>query len=191
MMKPLLFVFILYSSFLSAQTVYEIPWEPGVNNAVASPTIEVGDAVKWIWSDGSPKSVTSLRGGKEVFDSGVLDGKNAYFSHTFTQLGITEYENEINPAMSGKVTVVRKLSVEDKFLKNLNFYPNPVRNNLTISSQFKLDSYQVFNVLGSLVVEGKGSGKTTRIDMSQLNSGLYFVKVVSNGMQSTLKIAKE
>lgn len=93
--------------------------------------------------------------------------------------------------MRGKVTVVGKLSVEDKFVKNLNFYPNPVRNELIISSIFKVDSYQIYNVLGTLVSEGKGSGILTQVDMSRLNSGLYFVKVTSNNLQTTLKIAKK
>ena len=76
-------------------------------------------------------------------------------------------------------------------MKNLNFYPNPVRNELIISSIFKVDSYQIYNVLGTLVSEGKGSGILTQVDMSRLNSGLYFVKVTSNNLQTTLKIAKK
>lgn len=176
---------------LSAQGVYEIIWESGINVSVASPTIEIGDTVKWIWADASPKTVTSLPGSRETFDSGLLEGAKNTFSYTFLKSGITEYENESNPNMTGKVTVLNKLSVEDKFVKNLSFYPNPVRNYLTISSYFKINSYQIYNVLGSLVAEGKASGKTTTIDMTSLNSGLYFVKVVSNNMQSTLKMAKK
>ncbi|HBL79598.1 MAG TPA: hypothetical protein DDZ79_06570, partial [Aequorivita sp.] len=30
-----------------------------------------------------------------------------------------------------------------------------------------------------------------QVDMSRLNSGLYFVKVTSNNLQTTLKIAKK
>ncbi|MCB0468288.1 MAG: T9SS type A sorting domain-containing protein, partial [Aequorivita sp.] len=112
------------------------------------------------------------------------------FSYTFTKTGITEYQNDSDPSMFGKVTVVGKLSIEEKFVKNLNFYPNPVKNNLTISSIFKIDNYQVYNILGTLVSEGKGTGNHTQVDMSRLNSGLYFVKVTSRNMQTTLKIAK-
>ncbi len=184
----LCFVFV---NFLSAQSIYEIRWERGTNASVASPTIEIGDTVKWIWTDTSPKSVTSLPRGKESFDSGLMEGLKNYFAFTFTKTGITEYENSANPVMIGKVTVVNKLSTEEKFVKNLNFYPNPVKNYLTISSQFEINNYQIYNVLGSLVAQGKGSGKTTIINMTELNSGLYFIKVVSTNMQSTLKIAKD
>ncbi|MGB3343855.1 MAG: T9SS type A sorting domain-containing protein [Aequorivita sp.] len=191
MRKITLLLFLFAFHVLSAQNVFDISWEQGINQSVASPLIEVGDTVRWTWTDGSQKSVSSLPNGIESFDSGVMTAVNSSFSHTFLKPGVTEYQNDANPAMSGKVTVVNKLSVEDKFVKNLNFYPNPVRNNLMISSLFKVDSYQIFNVLGTLVSQGKGTGTYTQVDMSRLNSGLYFVKVTSNNLQVTLKIAKQ
>ena len=191
MKKITLFLFFIATNILMSQNVVEIAWGQGINESVASPTIEVGDTVLWIWTDGSQKSVTALPNGTESFSSGTLDGLNTEFSHTFQKRGVTEYQNESNPLMRGKVTVVGKLSVEDKFVKNLNFYPNPVKNELIISSIFKVDSYQIYNVLGTLVSEGKGAGVLTQVDMSRLNSGLYFVKVTSNNLQTTLKIAKK
>lgn len=191
MKRILLILCFFIGNYINAQGVYEIYWEPGITTAMASPTIQMGDTVKWIWTESSQKTVTSLPRSKENFDSGILEGKSKTFSYTFLKPGITEYENEVNPEMAGKVTVVSRLSMEDKFLKNLNFFPNPVKNYLTISSQFKISNYQIYNVLGSLVAEANTSGRTITIDMSNLNSGLYFVKVVSNNMESSLKIAKK
>lgn len=175
----------------TGQSVYEIHWEIGTHTSLTSPTIEIGDTIKWIWTDSEQKSVTSLPKSRENFDSGLLDGVDKSFSYTFSKAGITEYENEANPSMVGKVTVAHKLSLEDKFVKNLNFYPNPVKNYLTISSLFKITGYKIYNVLGSKVAEGNSLDRTTTIDITKLNSGLYFVKVFSNNMQSTLKIAKK
>jgi plastocyanin len=178
-------------NILTSQNVVEIAWGQSINESVASPTIETGDTVLWTWKDSSQKSVTSLPNGSEDFDSGSLKGMNHEFSYTFTKTGITEYQNDSDPSMHGKVTVVSKLSTEDKFVKNLNFFPNPVKNDLTISSIFKVEGYQIYNILGTLVSEGKGTGVLTQVDMSRLNSGLYFVKVTSGSMQTTLKIAKK
>lgn len=190
-MKKITFFFcFIVINMLSAQSVYEISWAQGIETSVASPTIEIGDTVVWTWNDGSQKSVSSLNG-TETFDSGLLEGKNNEFSYTFNSQGSTEYQNDSNPLMQGTVTVVAKLSSEDKFVKNLNFYPNPVKSDLLISSLFKIDSYQIYNVLGTLVSEGKGGGSYTQVDMSRFNSGLYFVKVTSKNMQATLKIAKK
>ncbi len=191
MKKITLFLCFIAMNVLSAQNVFEIAWGQGINESVASPTIEVGDTVLWTWIDGTQKSVSALPNGSENFDSGSLKGINNDFSYTFSKTGVTEYQNDSDSSMHGKVTVVGKLSTEDKFVKNLNFYPNPVKNDLIISSLFKIDNYQIYNVLGTLVSEGKGTGNYTQVDMSRLNSGLYFVKVTSNGMQTTLKIAKK
>ncbi len=190
MKKITLLLCFITMNILTAQNVVEIAWGQGINESVASPTIEVGDTVLWIWADASQKSVASLSNGTETFDSGTLKGVNNDFSYTFSKTGVTEYQNDSDPSMHGKVTVVGKLSIEEKFVKNLNFYPNPVKNELTISSIFKIDSYQIYNVLGTLVTEGKGTSNITQVDMSRLNSGLYFVKVTSRNMQTTLKIAK-
>ena len=192
-MKKITLIFcLIFIGTLSAQSVYEISWEQGITGSAASPMIELGDTVLWTWNDGSYKSVSSLSNGSESFDSGILKGSQGSFTHTFSNLGVTEYQNDNNPNMKGTVTVVDRLSTEDKFVKNLSFYPNPVRNSLTISSLFKIANYQIYNVLGTLVAEGKGTGNVTKVNMDMLNSGLYFVKIFSvNNMQSTLKIAKE
>lgn len=191
MRKITLILCLVFISFLNAQSVYEISWEQGISSSAASPTIERGDTVIWTWTDdGILKSVSSLSNGSDSFDSGMLKGSQSSFSYTFSNIGVTRYRNENNPDMKGKVTVVDKLSAEDKFLKNLSFYPNPVKNQLTITSLFKIDHYQIYNVLGSLVGEGTSSVRRVNIDMTQLNSGLYFVKVISGNMQTTLKIAK-
>lgn len=188
--KITLFLFFFTLNLLSAQNIYEIAWQEGVALSVASPTIEIGDTIIWTWKENSSKSVTSING-TESFDSGFLKGTNNDFAYTFLKQGSTEYQNDSNPLMRGKVTVVPKLSAEEKFIKNLNFYPNPVKSELVISSLFKVETYQIYNVLGTLVSQGTGSGTNTLVDMSRLDSGLYFVKVTAKNMQTSMKIAKK
>lgn len=190
MRKIILIICLIYITSVSAQSVYEVSWEEGISNSAASLTIEVGDTVLWTWADNSVKTVSSLENGSEFFDSGTIDGPRSSFSHTFKALGVTEYHNKNNLGMRGKIKVVKRLSIEEKFVKNLSFYPNPVKNSLTISSLFKVERYQIYNALGSIVLEGKGGGNITKVDMDRLNSGLYFVNVFAeNSLQSTLKIA--
>lgn len=191
MRKITLLLFFVAINNLTGQNVYRIAWGEDFIESVASPTIEVGDTVLWVWTDASQKSVASLPNGGETFSSGPLSGLGAEFSYTFRKMGVTQYQNELDSSMRGKVTVVGNLSVEDKFVKNLNFYPNPVKNELTIASIFNIDSYQIYNVLGTLVSEGNGTGLVTQVAMGRLNSGLYFVKVISGNLQTTLKIAKK
>lgn len=190
MKKLTLFLILILSNFTVAQSTYEISWDSVSEIQTVNLTIEIGDTVKWIWSDGQSKSVTSLPGGREVFDSGVIQGRQKSFSHTFLKPGVTRYENEVNPMMNGAITVVQNLSAQDKFLKNLNYYPNPVTTHLYLTSIFPIDSFEIYNVLGTLVMKGKGNTKKPRIDMSALNSGMYFIKITCENIQTTLKITK-
>lgn len=186
----LLLAFLTVCSF-QAQTTFDIDWQQGVNGPAASLTIEVGDIVRWTWGDALPHSVTSLAGSQETFDSGILTGMGTEFSWGFNEVGINDYQCDVHfGSMFGTITVVEILSVEDKFVENLSYYPNPVNDELTIFSLYKLDNIQIYNVLGSLVFQGNGGGNYTKVDVSRLNSGLYFVKVKSDDMEATLKIAK-
>lgn len=184
--------FFVITSIYS-QNTYDLDWAIGINGPAASVTIETGDAVRWTLTDNVSHTITSIPGSSvQTFDSGTLSGMGTQYSFTFSVVGANEYKCNFHPgSMFGTITVEQTMSISDKFVKNLNFYPNPVKNELTISSLFKVDSYQIYNVLGSLVLEGKGTGNITQVDMSRMNSGLYFVKVTSNNLQTTLKIAKK
>ncbi len=91
---------------------------------------------------------------------------------------------------SSTTTEMENLSVQDKFIKNIQFFPNPVTDKLTISSLYKVDRYQIYNTIGSKIAEGEGTGNYTNINMSRMNSGFYFVKITSGDLQSTFKITK-
>lgn len=189
--KITLIIMCLVAPFISAQTTYDILWKIGVNGVPASPTLELGDTVKWTWDDGLPHSVTNKPGSQETFDSGIESGSGFEYSYTFNEEGINDYQCDVHPgSMFGTVTVMPVLAIEDKFVKNLSFYPNPVKNDLTVFSLFKLDKYDIYNVLGAKVGSGKGTGNYTQIDLANLTSGMYFVKVASGDLRATLKVAK-
>lgn len=186
----LFFLVALTASMASAQATYDLDWFVGVTNANASITIEPGDTVRWTWTDAIPHSVTSDSGSQESFDSGILTGNGSQFSYTFTQVGVNPYECDVHSNMEGTITVENIVSIEDKFRMNISFYPNPVTNKLTVGSLYKLDSYKVFNVLGKLVGQGSATGNITVVDMSSLESGMYFINATSGDMESTFKVLK-
>ncbi len=177
---------------LSAQTTYDLDWAIGINGEAASLTIEVGDTVRWTWTDTLPHTVTSEAGSQETFDSGTITGNGQQYSYTFTQEGINDYLCIFHPAtMFGTITVEAELSAEDKFFKNIKLYPNPVKDRIILTSMLELDSFKLYNSLGSLVYQNTKSGHTIDYDMSHLQSGIYFVVVSSNGLNKTFKIVKK
>jgi len=88
-------------------------------------------------------------------------------------------------------TVVTNLSNESFVFNNLHFYPNPVKNNLTISNTSTIDSVEISSILGQKIIVKKTNDLQTEIDLSQFTNGVYFVKVISEGQEKTVKIIKE
>jgi hypothetical protein len=69
-------------------------------------------------------------------------------------------------------------------------YPNPVKEYYTISNREDITEVQVYNILGQLQFNRTYNKNSVEIDFTALKSGLYFVKVYSEGKSDTLKVIK-
>lgn len=71
-------------------------------------------------------------------------------------------------------------------------FPNPAKNNVSIVSSFSMENYEVFNMMGqkvkSAVVDSENS---TNINISDLTSGNYIVKVYTDAGVIVKKIVVE
>lgn len=178
---------------VQAQTTFDLDWAIGINGSAASVTIEPGDTVRWTWTDAAPHTVTNISGQSvENFDSGTLTGNGEVFSFTFNTVGENDYRCEVHPGtMFGTISVETIASVDEKFRMNIQAFPNPVKDQLTIASLFKLDSYSIHNVLGKKVAASNESGNLVNIDMASLNQGVYFVTLTSEGLETTIQVVKQ
>ena len=193
MKKITLLIAVLFTFTLSAQTTFNLDWEQGVMGGSASFTVEVGDEIIWTWSNGVPHSVTSLPGSAENFDSGILTGMGTTFAKTFTVVGESDYQCDVHPSnMFGTITVEAVMGVDEKFSRNVQIYPNPVINEMTIASLYQLKSYEIHDVYGKKVGWGNGEGNYTVLSTSYLNAGVYFITATSEeGLKTTKKIIKK
>ena len=63
----------------------------------------------------------------------------------------------------------------------LDVFPNPASNVLNVTyNASNVKTVKIFNMLGSLVYSGSFAGGQKQIDIKQLNSGKYFVQVVTD-----------
>ena len=79
------------------------------------------------------------------------------------------------------------------FLKDITVFPNPITNRFTIQTATEnLESLklQIFNVIGKKVFEKSGLRSKT-VDVSQLNSGIYILKITQGNQQKTIKLIKK
>ena len=74
---------------------------------------------------------------------------------------------------------------------NFIFYPNPVKDILNISNAQNISKVQVINLLGQEMLVKTMNENQGQVDMSQLSSGTYLVKVTSEDQVKTIKVIKE
>ena len=58
-----------------------------------------------------------------------------------------------------------------------NVYPNPAKDIVTVQSSFKVKEIEIHNALGQVVLRKQGSQNIETIDVSNLQSGAYIVRI--------------
>lgn len=74
---------------------------------------------------------------------------------------------------------------------SFSFFPNPANNTLNLEAQNTIEEVVMFNMLGQNVLTAKPNAVTSKIDMSALNTGAYFVKVTIDGATKTVRVIKQ
>jgi hypothetical protein len=84
------------------------------------------------------------------------------------------------------------LSIDDlKLSEGFTAYPNPVENELTVSAKSEIKSLSIVNMLGQTVRTVTPNSSVYKLDFSDLNSGIYFVKASVNNNEGTIRIVKK
>jgi serine protease AprX len=82
---------------------------------------------------------------------------------------------------------------EQEFIKGISVYPNPISSTFTLKTtrnNLSSLSIQIFNVIGKKVYEEKNL-KSKTIDVSELNTGIYILKIMNETQQKTIKLIKK
>ncbi len=87
---------------------------------------------------------------------------------------------------------------EDCILGTNNFdpssiilYPNPATKVLNIQSETVITSIEIINVLGQSLMSIRGTSNKEQLNVSNMSSGNYFVKINTAGSSSVYQIIKE
>jgi photosystem II stability/assembly factor-like uncharacterized protein len=112
------------------------------------------------------------------------------------ELDINFVENKIYAGTHGRGlwfsdTYNSTLSTEDFGLNDITLFPNPATNEINLKwSQSETVNVRVFNTLGKLMFYGKKVNLSNgfKIDVSTLNTGVYFIKVNTLNGEITKKL---
>ena len=140
---------------------WEAPAEAEVTDYLL--TVKEGDTVLEGYNEKSTGKVTSYK----------VEGLTGDVNYTYTVKAVfgavvSESSNEI--AVTTRPVGIEKVTVEG----NVTVYPNPVVNTLYINGVTENSAYSIYNQSGSMVASG--SLTVNRVDVSALNSGVYFIE---------------
>ncbi|KAF2337635.1 DUF7619 domain-containing protein [Flavobacterium nitrogenifigens] len=137
------------------------------------------------------------------FDDATNDGYIAFKIKTKPTLKVDDsFTNDANiyfdynfPILTNKATSTFKstLTTQDfDFSNYFALYPNPSSQILNISKTENIDiqSFEIYDVLGQIVLAIPNAKITSSIDISRLRAGNYFIKVKSDKGSASMKFIK-
>jgi ELWxxDGT repeat protein len=88
-----------------------------------------------------------------------------------------KYTDNSNP------TGIKKISQ----INNYHIYPNPATNELNISSNASIEKAEIYNLTGQLLL----TSNQPKVDISELNEAIYFIRIYSKNEIATYKFIKQ
>ncbi|WP_298304990.1 T9SS type A sorting domain-containing protein [Flavobacterium sp.] len=139
-----------------------------------------GQNIQW-YSAATNKSSNALLSSAIPSSTPVVVGATYYATQTVNGI---ESITRLPVTISG-------LSTNNYTFNNLNYYPNPVKNSLSISNTSLIEEIEITSLLRQRILTKKINELQTELDLSELAKGVYFLKIISEGQEKTIKIIKE
>ena len=89
------------------------------------------------------------------------------------------------------ISITVSLGTTDFNTSKFKVSPNPVKDILTIGYDKTISNVAVYNLLGQQVSVRTVNTDQTQIDMSNLSSGTYILKITSEALTQSIKVLKE
>lgn len=175
---------------LDAGTEYHISYKFGNNSPEFTEKMKVG-----FGTTPSPSGITEIladypeiTGGSPTVEDMVftVDESGIYYFgfHAYSSAG--QFYLFLDD-----IQITTSLNTGNQEMISITAYPNPVSSVLNLKSSKTMDQLQVFNLLGQAVMELNPKSAETSLNMEELPSGTYILKINLEGTIETLKIIKE
>lgn len=180
MIKYLLIAFYLVSLLAFGQTNWTIngsgmSWTP--NNL----TIEQGDSVTWNNLSGTHNvngTQATYPSNPESFGN-AIGGTGWVYGHRFNIPGTYNFRCDVHSSnMTGTLTVTPSSGLEDLHNLKVSIGPNPATSFLSIRCSESRYTVILYDMLGNRVLS-KQLENNDQLDISRLNSGLYWIEINS------------
>ncbi|PCI08935.1 MAG: hypothetical protein COB73_06330 [Flavobacteriaceae bacterium] len=126
-------------------------------------------------------------GGDETLtDIAVVSGTQYWINVAYWSGTSDSAEGTFDIAVTGAI-----LSVEDNTIEGFSIYPNPVNDVLSFRALDNIENISIYNLLGQEVMRTQPNELNAQIDMSNLTTGMYVVKVQIGNQLGAYRIMKK
>ena len=152
-------------------------------------TVETNDVIL-TWdapATGTPVSYLINRNGVEIANVTELTylDEDLEWETTYNYTVVAQYDG--GNSLPVAVTAIIGTDSVEEGEANFGIYPNPAETMVNIITSASNYEYQLINSVGQVVVSGNGDGNA-QISVSELENGVYFLKVVANGNANIQKV---
>ena len=158
-------------------------------NTTSTPT----GATNQIFSVGQTLANLSVTGTNLKWYNAVTNG-SVLPSTTQLVSGTTYYVSQSVNGCEGprlSITVTLGLAVDQNKLLTISYNPNPVKDILNIKANELIKTISVYNVLGQLLFLERKNDLEFGIDLSNLPTSNYFIKIETDDKEQVFKIIKQ
>ena len=97
----------------------------------------------------------------------------------------------LGPAMGySSEDEIQAPAADELALVEVSVFPNPFVDRLEIKANAVISHYRIYNILGTLVKEGRPNSSDILLDTSKFSSGIYLLEVHSGSVRRSLKLVK-
>ena len=89
------------------------------------------------------------------------------------------------------VVVTINLANANFDLVDLEYYPNPVTDNLNLLTNQKIDAVTIYNLVGQEIMLITPNSTSAQIEMSNLPQGIYLLKIDVKDKHKIIKVMKK
>ena len=118
-------------------------------------------------------------------DTGLDANTKYFYSVTAVYADGSESEKSESAEATTKPESIEELSLA------FNIYPNPVNDKLYIETEVEIEEVSIFDIYGRRQELSAVSCQLSAIDVSNLNSGVYFVKIVTENGEVVKRFIKK
>ena len=105
---------------------------------------------------------------------------------------IDTIQGYLNPRIYVALNLGGALSINNVIDHSTNIFPNPAKNNITIENpNFEINTVEMYNIAGQLVKSENVNSINTKLNISDLNKGIYILEIKSNETSIRRKLIVE